>query len=307
MNENTTTCTGCSRPVADSAYVCATCTEQTGKNLDFIIEMGAHLDVTLTRQDRVSSGTGGRASAETPLPLNLHASDVGQRLRTALTTWSRVLIDERGMTIDESFPQTATRPPGPVCGGDGSWCLHASCRAILLAPRREATNIEIARFLRGHLKWAAHRGWAPQAFDELSRSAIDTARAVDSPPPMVALGKCDECFTELRAHQDATVVRCRECRETYDVAKRKDELVARAGHLNMTPVDLARVISAATIMECKAKDVYNWVQRGYLKRRGVDARTGKATYSLGVAWDLHQKAIRRAADRARRRLESQAA
>jgi hypothetical protein len=304
MNENTT-CIRCTRPVAGTAYACTACVGQTGDNLKFIEETADDLETTLTRQDRVSAGTGGRASAETPLPINLNASDVGARLRNTLTTWVRLVAEELGTSIEEAFAEPG-RAEGPICGGDGSWCTHASCRSMLPMARRIADR-EMAAWLRKRLKTIAHREWGPQAFDELSRCAVDLARAVDSPPPMISLGRCDECGTELRAHQEATFVRCTECRESYDVARRKDELVARAGHLNMTPVDLARVISAATIMECKAKDVYNWVQRGYLKRRGADARTGKATYSLGVAWELHQKAIRRAADRARRRLESQAA
>jgi hypothetical protein len=299
------TCIRCTRPVATGMYACAACIQLTSDNMAFIETNANELDTTITRQDRVSAGTGGRASAETPLPLNLTASDIGSRLRNTLTTWVRVVADDLGTSIEEAFPEPG-RAEGPICGGDGSWCTHASCRSMLPMARR-ITDREMAAWLRKRLKTIAHREWGPQAFDELSRCAVELSRAVDSPPPMISLGRCDECGTELRAHQEATFVRCGECRESYDVARRKDELVARAGHLNMTPVDLARVISAATVMECKAKDVYNWVQRGYLKRRGADARTGKATYSLGIAWELHQKAIRRAADRARRRLESQAA
>lgn len=306
-----TECIRCTRPVATGMYACAACIAQTDDNLAFIEANANELATTITRQDRVSAGTGGRASAETPLPLNLVASDAGTRLRNALTTWTRLVADDLGTSIEEAFPGNSAhlrKVVGPVCpSGDGSWCTHSSCRAIIAPKTRKITDRDMAAWLRKRLKTIAHREWGPQAFDELSRAAVDLARAVDSPPPMIALGRCDECGNELRARQEATFVRCTECRETYDIARRKDELVARAGHLNMTPADLARVISAATIMECKAKDVYNWVQRGYLKRRGADGRTGRATYSLGVAWELHQKAIRRAADRARRRLESQSA
>jgi hypothetical protein len=309
------TCHRCGRPVADSAPCCTACVEQTKANLEYVAANAADLETTLTRQDRVSSGTGGRASAETPLPINLHASDVGTRLRNTLSTWTRVLLDERGMTSQEAFPQTVTRPEGPVCGGDGSWCLHKSCRAILLAPAREVTESEMARFLHKHLAWASHREWAPVAFDELSRVAVDLGRAIDSPPPMISLGTCetDDCNGELRAHQEAAFVRCPECRESYDVAKRKDVLLNRANHIQRGAASLARILTAlcdrgpdGQLIVRDAKWVTNRVQRKQLLAVGKDA-AGRPLYSLGAARRLHDLDIQQANAKAARATEKQAA
>lgn len=300
---NDTTCHRDGRPVADGTYCCTACVDQTRANLQFIAENASDLETTLTRQDRVSSGTGGRGNAETPLPVNLRASEVGTRLRNTLSTWVRVLIDERGMTVEEAFPHTVTRPEGPVCGGNGTWCLHTSCRAILLAPAREATEAEMARFLHRHLPWAAHREWAPEAFDELSRCAVDLARAIDSPPPMISLGTCesDGCDGELRAHQEATFTKCPKCREPYDIAKRKDQLLQKADHLRRNAASIARILTAATGTELPVKKVYNWVQRGNLVPVGKDD-SRRPLYSLGAARRLHlndiQQAILKAAKQA---------
>lgn len=309
------TCHRCGRPVADSAPCCSACVEQTRANLEYVAANAGDLETTLTRQDRVSSGTGGRASAETPLPINLHASEVGTRLRNTLSTWARLLIEERGMTLQEAFPATVTRPEGPVCGGDGSWCLHRSCRAILLAPAREATEAEMARFLHKHLPWASHREWAPECFDELSRCAVDLQRAVDSPPPMISLGRCDRenCKGELRAHQEAAFVKCPECRDPYDVAKRKVVLLDRANHIQRGAASLARILTAlgdrdpdSQPIVRDAKWIANRVQRKQLLPVGKDA-SGRPLYSLGAARRLHDLDIQQAIAKAARATEKQAA
>lgn len=273
MNDTTATCHRDGRPVADGAYCCVDCTDQTNANLDWIADLHQELETTLTRQDRVSSGTGGRASAETPLPLNLHASDVGHRLRNALTTWARIVIDERGFV-----------PP-------------------------DDDLTEIARFIRGVTGWIARQDWGPACFDELSRVAVDLGRAIDSPPPMISLGTCDAdgCDGELRAHQEAAFVRCPECRESYDIARRKDQLLQKADHLRRNAASIARILTAATGTELPVKKVYNWVQRGNLVPVGKDD-SRRPLYSLGAARRLHlndiQQAILKAAKQAQKEVQA---
>jgi hypothetical protein len=275
MTDTATTCTRDGRPVADGAYCCAACVEQTNVNLDWIADLHDELETTLTRQDRVSSGTGGRASAETPLPLNLHASDVGHR--HALTTWARIVIDERGFA-----------PP-------------------------DDNLTEIARFIRGVTGWIARQDWGPECFDELSRVAVDLGRAIDSPPPMISLGTCDadNCEGELRAHQGAAFVRCPECRESYDVAKRKDQLLARADHRRFNAASLARILTALGSLGPdgrpvvrEAKWIYNRVQWKLLAAAGEDD-SGRPTYSLGAARRLHDQDIQQAILKAARAAEKE--
>lgn len=320
---NTTTCTRCTRPVADGAHCCTACVAQTDANMEFLEANAGEIETTLTRQDRVSAGTGGRVNAETPLPINLTASDIGHRLRNTLTTWTRLVADDLGTSIEEAFcefPQGTRKIEGPVCTGrDGTWCTHPSCRAITVKQARRVTDRDMAAWLRKRLKTIAHREWGPECFDGLSRCAVDLARAIDSPPPMIALGRCDteDCDGELRTHQEATWVKCRDCGESYDVARRKEALIVRAGARNMTAAKLARVLTAANFIGpdgrpvvCEVKNVYNWVQRKHLIKRGTDIHTGKPTYSFAVAWAMHEKTVQRLFTKAAKdteRLESQAA
>lgn len=290
MTEPATVCDRCGRPVADGAHCCNACVEQTRENLVFIAETGSELETTLTRQDRVSTGNGGRASAETPLPVNLYASDVSHRLRNVLTTWARVLVEESGA----DWPPRQEPVSGPVCRQAArTWCTHGSCRAIMISRHPTEVGIaETARFLHKRAGWIAHREWGPEAFDDLSRVAVDLERAVNSPPPMISLGKCetDGCDGQIRARQEAAFAKCPKCREAYDVNKRKDQLIRRAGHMNLTAANIARALTAAMPKELPVKHVYNWAQRGKLRRRGTDPN-GRPTYRLSDARALHLQAI----------------
>lgn len=309
MNENTTTCTRCGRPVADGAYACSACVGQTADNLEFIEATADDLQTTLTRQDRVSAGTGGRANAETPLPINLNASDVGSRLRNTLTTWVRLVAEERGVSIADAFD---------TCGGDGSWCTHHRCRVIRLGGDQEISNGAMAAWLRTRLSWIAHREWGPSCFDELSKVAVDLGRAVDSPPPMISLGRCEavDCNGELRAHKEASWTKCKECGASYDVAKVKDKLLGRADHIKRNAASLARILTALGDKNAEGKLIVrelqwvtNRVQRKQLFPVGKD-ESGKPLYSLGAARRLHDEAVQKdlqAAERKAARLESQAA
>ncbi|THV25997.1 hypothetical protein [Glycomyces paridis] len=309
--ENTTTCTRCGRPVADQALCCGACVDQTAANLSFIEAIADDLETTLTRQDRVSAGSGGRASSEAPLPLNLHASDVGARLRNTLTTWVRLVAEERGVSIEDAFPDAFPTLFGPTCStGMGHWCTHSSCRTIHLTAPREVTVQEMAAWLRTRLGWIAHREWGPDAFDDLSRVAVDLGRAVDSPPPMISLGTCEaeDCTGELRAHQEASFVKCPACRTSYDVAKRKDRLLGRADHLPRTAASIARILTALGDRDPdgrpivrELKWVANRVQWKQLRPVGKDD-SGRPTYRLGDARRLHDEAIAKDLDKAAKRL-----
>lgn len=300
MTDTAATCHRDGRPVADGAYCCSACVDQTRANLEFTAANAADLEVTLTRQDRVSSGSGGRASAETPLPINLHASDVSTRLRNALSTWTRLVAEERGTSLDEAFPSCS--------GEDGSWCTHKRCR-----DSRLVSNADMARWLHSRLGWIAHREWGPACFDELSRVAVDLGRAVDSPPPMIALGECeaDDCDGEIRAHQEATFARCPKCRESYDVRKRKDELLSKADHRRFNAASMARILTALGDRDPdgrpiirEAKWIYNRVQWRQLHPVGKDD-AGRPLYSLGAARRLHDQDIQDAILKAARAAEKE--
>lgn len=299
--KDTATCDRDGRPVADGARCCAACCAQHDANLDWIAELHHELETALTGQARFGEGAGGRtATDETPLPVNLHASDVGHRLRNTLTTWAWVLVDETGA----EWPPRTDPVTGPVCGRMAdTWCAHSSCRGIYLSRHpTEAPLDEIARFLQQRTGWIAHSEWGPECFDDIGRVAVDLARAIDAPPPMIALGACDTegCDGQIRAHQEATFAKCPACRTTYDVAKRKDALLARADNRRFGATALARILTAlrdrdpeGRLIVRPAKWITNRVQWGKLRAVGTD-KLGRPLYRLGDARRLHDQDIQQA-------------
>lgn len=308
-NTTTATCRRCERPVADAAPACAACVAQTRDNLAWIADHAHELDTTLTRQDRVTAPSIGHTT-ETPLPVNLHASDVANRLRGTLTTWARIVMDERGTSHAEAFPTPAPMN-GPVCWAANTWCAHASCRAVILETAPEITNAGLARYLHDRTGWMAHAEWSPEAFDDIGRCAVDLARAIDTPPPIISLGTCDidDCDGELRAHQEAPWTRCPICDTPYDVARRRDALLARASHVRRGATDLARILTAlgdrdadGRLIVRKPKWVENRVQRKQLHAVGRDER-GRPLYRLGDARRLHDAEIAKDLQKAAARAE----
>lgn len=96
---DTPTCTaGCGRPSPD-AYLCTGCTSQLERILAELPAHLAELEVTLTRQARTTRGGGGKPTkaAESPLPYDVAASDLADRVRNGLSTWIRHLTESRGV------------------------------------------------------------------------------------------------------------------------------------------------------------------------------------------------------------------
>lgn len=305
IEETAPTCRRCDRPVADGAHCCNACIEVTGVNLDNIAANADELETTLTRQNRTAPSNG--HATESALPLNLRASDVGHRLRNALTTWTRLVAEERGVSIEEAFPDEHALMQGPLCTGRGGWCAakHPSCRAIVSDRPRPISDKAMATWLKARLGWIAHREWGPEAFDELSRAAVDLDRAVDTPPPMISLGRCLACEaegrdTELRARQEDDFARCKECPAVYDVRKLKDQLLARADHRTFNAASIARILTALSDRDPEGRLIVRdlkwvtnrvqWKQLMPARLRNGDIATdeaGRTLYPLGAARRLH--------------------
>lgn len=98
----TTTCQvdRCDQPVQD-AYVCTACAEGLRTALSELADwLGADIDNVLARQTVYGDRAGGR-SAERPLPYDPRAAEVGWVLRNTVTTWARIIHEERGVPLPQ--------------------------------------------------------------------------------------------------------------------------------------------------------------------------------------------------------------
>jgi hypothetical protein len=103
----TTTC-GCGQPAPD-AYLCSRCTRQLRRTLADVPTLATELDTVLARATAYNDHHGGR-SADKPLPIDERASEAAWVLRNTLTTWARILHDERGAELPATAHTSARLP-----------------------------------------------------------------------------------------------------------------------------------------------------------------------------------------------------
>lgn len=284
----TVECATCDRPVVDTGYACWPCTDKLAADLADFAEIASELETTVTRQDKLGEGTGGRASAETPVPFNDNASEVGWVVRNTLTTWARVVLDTRGLTL----PDREALMEGPLCRA-GIGCQHDSCLNIRWKVTEDPDSLSsVARFLRDQLKWIRCQPFAQDAFEEIGYACRALKNAVDAPVPMTELGECEteDCEGRLRAPVSARFTRCRECEAEYDVAERRRALLNRAEDRLETATGIADILTAWGVRYVPVNTVYTWANRRQLVKRGTD-RDGRPLYRLGEARQLAERAL----------------
>jgi hypothetical protein len=303
-----TLCQICTRPLADGAAVCPRCAASTRDSLAYVLarHLLDELETTTTRQVRYGSGSGGRrATDEAPLPVNLRAGHVEARTRNTITTWARTVLDGRGTTPEEVWPDIVP-PIGPRCQRtpQSTWCTHPSCRRIVQGVLPVALD-RLAQALLDRIEWIRHQEYAVVALSDLAKIRGDIETVCDAPPKLIALGKCDGhrpdgsvCASELRARKDVAVITCRACGQPYSVAARIEQLLRRVNALQATAPVIARVLTDWMGKPLPVDTIHQWGRaRGKrpakLQRRGTDPVTRQPLYRLGDVKALHQGSIQR--------------
>ena len=287
-------CPNCGKPIHDNAYICGPCGQTLTNALNHIADLHSELDVTLTRQARIGSTNGPAHPPEVdpdPLPKNvilwgvavqalpfhLGASSVRAEVGNTISTWARVILEERGMEL----PAVPEPPIGPLC--TPTECKHESCIVI----RWHVKDSEIthaARFIASYVWWLRHRPEAPQAYSDLLAIASRLEHIIDNPPTLKYAGPCNICRKDLYAREGAAKVTCRPCGLDYDMAGRREWLLEaaedrleRASLISQAVTDLGSPISADRIRK--------WAQRGQLIPHATD-RLGRPLYRIGDVRDL---------------------
>jgi hypothetical protein len=187
--------------VPDVAYVCPACERDLAAQLRDAAELWPELQVTVARLARVAEPgprARGRAPAQpirpdsgvlvgpicqkcthrscrsirspdyelgavTGLPFSWLAAEVAEAVRNTVTTWCRVVLEERHGI--QAAP----------------WSLPEDTPGLM-------------RWLAGQLKWCRYQRWAAEAWDELSYACGRIGPAVDRPPirTRIPIGPCPE-------------------------------------------------------------------------------------------------------------------
>lgn len=202
-------CQLCGRPQRDVAYVCSRC---AGDVVLLLVgddkrpgaaDLWPELDTTITRQARMGE-PGPRPRGRAPnqpirpglgnpaddqqwgdpagLPVDLRASRVAEDVRNEVTTWARLVAEERGGQPPTDVPETM-------------------------------------RWLAEQVEWIRHQRWADEALRGLEL-VREVARVVDRPGlrSRVPIGPCPEvaCSGQIIAtvparEDQAAVARCDGC------------------------------------------------------------------------------------------------
>lgn len=170
----------CDRPVGDG-YCCQTCADKLSRALGDVPALWEELDTVLTKQARYAAAEFRRG--EQALPFNPTASELGWALRNTLSTWCRLIAEERGKALPEE-----DSPPA------------------------------VARWLLSHVTWLRHHRAGAEAVEEITSVVKAIRHAVDRPAPRVYAGPCADCGGDMFGKPDAAVVQCRPCGLEYDVA-----------------------------------------------------------------------------------------
>lgn len=220
----------CNLPVGDG-YVCQKCSRKLEIALGDVGALWEQLDIVLTRQARYSDAQG--RGGDKALPFNPEASEIGWVLRNTLTTWCRLIAEERGWDLPED-------EPAKIAG----WILH-------------------------HMTWLRGQEAGHLAIEEITSAVNAVRRAVDRPAERLYAGPCKECGTDLYGKPGATSLTCKACEATLTLDSQLEWMDAVLADKLVTARE-GVVLLARYGIEVPQGTVKKWHQRKLLEDCGPD-------------------------------------
>lgn len=228
MTQSTACASGCGRP-SPGATLCAACTGELRRTLELAASIEGDLDDATARLLRHGHGGGKRTDTESPLPVNLAASDAADQLRRALTA-----------------------------------CTGAVARAQRLMGAWSSIRV-MAMWLRIHVADAAALPDA-EIHAEAIRDAVARAVMVLEPPPELhPAGPCGQCGEPLYAEPAANVAECRRGHVTIGLIDARARRAAAADVLG-TATEIAGALARLGI-RVNAGTIRMWAARERLFAR----------------------------------------
>lgn len=249
----------CGRPTRDEAYVCDTCADGLSRALGDVPWLADELEITITKQRGLPT-EGGPAGSETPLPWHEAAADARRTLHGLLVTWARFCEEEQ--------------------------VRHSSYAVGLPEDNLPA----LSRWLMWRVDGLTLRDIGPEAVEEITAAVANCERLIDRRPDRWYAGPCVQevegsaCGADLYAKRATGDVTCRSCGAVYDVAARREWLLAEAEDRLADCAAIARAVSWLGSEPLTHDRVRKWAQRGRLIPKGHDGR--RPLYRIGDAIDL---------------------
>lgn len=302
---------GCGRP--SETAMCRGCLIKLFEMLREIPWLLPELDVTITRQSKMSAGgigfvTGG---GTTSMPLHLGAAEVAAELRDRLSRWVLALWEENGARWHRCAKCGATDRSGdghPECkpGCPTEWETHLDPLDIAVHP------IPLSRWLLRHPTWVQSYRDAPVLFDDIKGAIRHAKSTVYGPAARIFLGICSapvevevgdegdtvlqECQRDLYGAKGRPIVVCPECGWESDVELRRKIMLSAMENQLLTATELSRALPNY-LNRPHDKPVTPSMVRGYARRhplllpvRGYAPISGDPRYRVGDLLDILEPA-----------------
>ena len=261
----------CGTPV-DGATLCAGCTSLLEVAIVNISAYVQDLPTVLAKLTRYGDRYGGR-TRERSLPVDMRASEVGWVAVNTVSTWCRVILEERGQASGNGS-RGGLVIPAPTPPDD---TVPSMCRFLL-------TNINRIRVAE----------WGAEAFDELTDLERQLRRVVDRPAERFYVGPCGAggCAEDLYARSPLGTVVCQVCGMEHDVPERRAWLLKEAEDRLETASGIARAVTVfgdGLGGEAQMADrIRTWGRRNRLTPHGHVTVMGheRALYRVGEILDL---------------------
>lgn len=224
-----TTCSSPNCPYMQlNGYLCRNCTDTLKGDLAAIPWLLDDLEVTITRQDRLSDPSG-RSGDEHPLPIRINAMEARRDLNATLAAWA----------------------------------MHIAGRLDGLDRDTIWTELRLANYLLDHVGTILTDPAAGQIADEIGNARGLAQRTIDKPPIRVFVGPCDDCGKDLYARPSAAEVECKnpECGAVYPIEARRRWLLGKAEDQLLPATEMSRALSGLL-----QKPITGAMLRGYARR-----------------------------------------
>lgn len=246
----------CSRPLKDTEVLCPVCVTAARRRLAEVASVGADLQETAHRQDRMTVGGPGRGAKVPPLPVNLHASYALQRL----------------------FDATRAFSDAPVSSGHSLYMLARLGQLNLPNLLRFEQIVPLVNELH-------HAVTKARVIVDRPAELVYTGPCggtTEGPDGFV------ECFEELWAGPHDVQIHCKVCGTTWGIQARRNAALAAIADLAVTPELLSRALTNYQIQVTR-QDLHYWWRKGLITRC-IDEH-GRSTYRAGQvidAWHVMQ-------------------
>ena len=256
-------CGSCGSPVSD-ASICTGCTRDLAALLLTAASIAPDLDDAVARLLKRGSG-GRRSETEAPLPVDLAAAEVAERLHRTLWFW---------VVETDRFPHAATRGPAHVA------CAHQTCMLIRDAERPPRSLRAMAKWLGRRTSLIRRHDMAARMLAEIRRAVRDALAVIDRAPERSPAGNCPQCKRELLAELDTDTAVCACGNVVTGLLDARYERALKADQLG-TAAELSAFLARIGISVPRGT-ITSWASRGRLGTRGKSGM-----YALSDVLALH--------------------